>query len=228
MKKVLHFFVFAIVVSSAFAQDVYRKIGDRFYDVRQPGWFNSDTYDNPILVSHVIDRVLRDGILVHQVRFNGAVGGSVEDKQCFITNYPSLQMATDGQKAHFLAMRVGNYQYRDITGITRTVPMYDCGIPYSAQAVNAVLHPPLTPEQKEAQAQARAAKKKAVQQNVITSYEGKAANGDGFAQFRLGEIYFKGENVDTNLAYSKHYLEMAVTNGYPEASNLLNAINSTK
>ena len=100
MKTILQMLFFSLLVSSGFAQDVYRKIGDRFYDIRQKGWFNSDTFDNPILVSHVVDQVLPDGILVHEIRFNGAVGGSVEDKQCFITNYPALQTASDGQKVH--------------------------------------------------------------------------------------------------------------------------------
>jgi len=226
MKTIPLFFL--LVVSSTFAQDVYRKIGDRFYDIRQPGWFNSDTFDNPILVSHVVDQVLPDGILVHEVRFNGAIGGSAEDKQCFITNYPTLQTVSDNQKVHFLAMRTGNYHYKDTSGAMRTVPMYDCGIPYSAQAVSAILHPPLTPEQKEAQAQARAAKKLAAQQVVIKNYESKAQNGDGFAQYRLGEIYLHGEGTDTNTVYARHYLEMAVTNGYPEATNLLDKIDSGK
>jgi hypothetical protein len=228
MKTGLRVLVFALAVSTAFAQDVYRKIGDRFYDIRQPGWFNSDTFDNPILVSHVVDQVLPDGILVHEVRFNGAVGGSVEDKQCLITNYPALQTISNGQKVHFLAIRVGNYRYTDTSGAMRTVPLYDCGVPYSAQAVNAILHPPLTPEQKVAQAAARAAKKLAAQQAVLQSYSPKADNGDGFAQYRLGEIYLHGEGVETNLAYAKRYLSMAVTNGYPEATNLLNVIESAK
>ena len=51
---------------------------------------------------------------------------------------------------------------------------------------------------------------------------------DGFAQYRLGEIYLQGEGVETNFVYAKHYLSMAITNGYPEATNLLNAIESTK
>ena len=224
MKMGLHILLFALMVSSTFAQDVYRKIGDRFYDISQPGWFNSDTFENPILVSHVVDQVLPGGILVHEVRFNGAVGGSVEDKQSFVTNYPALQAVSDGQKVHFLAMRIGNYHYTDTSGAVRTVPMYDCGIPYSAQAVNAILHPPLTPEQKEAQAQVKAARKLAGQQAVIKNYEDKATNGDGFAQYRLGEIYLHGEGTETNTAYAKHYLEMAETNSYPEATNLLNQI----
>jgi TPR repeat protein len=224
MKAISLIFPFVLVVTSSFAQDVYRKIGDQFYDIRQPGWFNSDTFDNPILVSHVVDQVLPDGILVHEVRFNGAIGGSVEDKQCFITNYPAIQTVSDNQKIHFLAMRTGNYHYKDTSGAMRTVPMYDCGIPYNAQAVNAILHPPLTPEQKEAQAQARAAKKLAAQQAIIQNYTTKADGGDGFAQYRIGEIYFRGEGVETNLVYARHYLSMAVTNGYPEATNYLNQI----
>ena len=133
MKAISLIFPFVLVVTSSFAQDVYRKMGIKFYDIRQPGWFNSDTFDNPILVSHVVDQVLPDGILVHEVRFNGAIGGSVEDKQCFITNYPAIQTVSDNQKIHFLAMRTGNYHYKDTSGAMRTVPMYDCGIPYNAQ-----------------------------------------------------------------------------------------------
>ena len=215
--------IFALVASSTFAQE-YRKIGDKYYDTRQAGWINSDRFDNPILVSHVVDQVLPDGILVHEVRFNGALGGSVEDKQCFITNYPALQTVSDNQKVHFLAMRTGNYQYKDTSGAMRTVPMYDCGIPVSAQEINAILHPPLTPEQKEAQEKARIANKVKSQQAVIKYYTPKADGGDGFSQYRLGEIYLHGEGVETNLDSAKHYLSMAVTNGYPEATNLLNQV----
>jgi hypothetical protein len=228
MKTGLCLLWFALTVSTAWAQDVYRKIGDRFYDIRQPGWFSSDTFDNPILVDTVVDQVLPDGLLAHQVKFNSAQGLSVDDKPFFLTNYPAFQTTTDGQKIRFLAMRTGSYKFTDTYGAVRTVTLYDCGITYSAQAVNAILHPPLTPEQKEGQAAAKAAKKLAAQQAVIQNYLPKADNGDGFAQYRLGEIYLHGEGVETNLVSAKHYLSMAVTNGYPEASNLLNAIESAK
>jgi len=236
--------------------DPYRKVGNGYYDLRplyswigsvrsreqsrQPiplgearnrpmqEWFSSEMPFESILVQYKVDQVLDDGLLIHEARFNGYSGTTVEDKPFFLTNYPSFKNLTDNQKIKFLALRAGSYKFTDTQGAMRTIPLYDYGIPVSAQEISAVLYPPLTPEQKAAKAKAKQARLIAGQQAILKSYQPKAEAGDGFAQLRLGEIYFHGEGVETNLAIAHQWLSAAFTNGYPEASNLLNEIESSK
>jgi hypothetical protein len=217
-----------LVPSISFGQnlpaDPYRKIGNGYYDLTQPlgsEWLNSERSSGPILVQYKIDQVLDDGLLVHEARFNGYSGTTVEDKPFFLTNYPGYKNLTDNQKIKFIALRVGSYKFTDTEGALRTIPLYDYGIPVSAQEMNAALYPPLTPEQKAAQAKAEQARHTAGQQAIVKFYQPKAEAGDGFAQMRLGEIYLRGEGVETNTDLARKWLSAAITNGYPQATNLL-------
>jgi Sel1 repeat len=52
-------------------------------------------------------------------------------------------------------------------------------------------------------------------------YSQKAANGDAFAQLRLGQLYLAGQGVETNVEQARFWLFRAATNGRAEAANLL-------
>jgi hypothetical protein len=97
------------------------------------------------------------------------------------------------------------------------------GRPVSPKEANAVLSP-LTPEQKAAQVKAGQARRVALQQSMIKFYQHKAEAGEGFAQMRLGEIYLRGEGVKTNTNLARKWLSAAMTNGCPQATNLLSEI----
>lgn len=58
-------------------------------------------------------------------------------------------------------------------------------------------------------------------QAALKFWQSKAEAGDGFAQLRLGEIYLHGEGVETNAALARKWLSAALTNDYPQATNLL-------
>jgi hypothetical protein len=59
---------------------------------------------------------------VWAVTDSGVVINTDSDKYVFLTNYPNLERAADGQKVTMRAMRVGVYQWR-----TYTFESWDCG-----------------------------------------------------------------------------------------------------
>jgi hypothetical protein len=186
-------------------------------------WFSSETPFEGVLVQYKVDQVLDDGLLVHETRF---VDYTIDDKPFFLKNYPSYKNLTDNQKIKFLALPSGNYKYTDTEGAVRTVPLYDYGTPVSLEEMSAVLYPPPTPEQKAAQAKAEQARRAAGKQALVKLYQTQAEAGDGFAQMRLGEIYLRGEGVESNNDLARKWLSAAITNGYPQETNLLLEIES--
>jgi hypothetical protein len=229
----------------------YRKVGDKIYDLRplyswldsvkqrhvsseeagrlainrpMRDWFGlTEPFDGVWVVEYRVAQVLHDGLLVQSHRYT-PYKGTVIDDPFVLTNYPGYTSLTDNQKIRFLALRVGSYQYSDTMGAIRTVPLYDYGIPVNPQELNATINPPLTPEQQATRAQSEQAHRTAGQLAALKFYQSKAEAGDGFAQLRLGEIYFRGQGVETNLPLARHWLSMALANGYPQATNLLHEI----
>jgi hypothetical protein len=99
------------------------------------------------------------------------------------------------------------------------------GRPVSPEEMVAVFYPPpLTLEQKAAQAKAKQARGVAFRQSMVKFYQPKAEAGEGLAQMRLGEIYLRGEGVETNTDLARKWLSAAMTNGCPQATNLLSEI----
>ena len=70
----------------------------------------------------------------------------------------------------------------------------------------------------------KAATKAATKQAILKHYQLQAEGGDGFAQMRLGEIYFRGDGIETNIILARKWLSTASTNGYPQVTNLLSEI----
>lgn len=258
MKTFLLILLVVLVTAISFGQNLplhpYRKVGDRYYDLRplyswidsvqsrrrnheeiplkfeannrpMKEWFKWFSSEMPlrrlqldgVLVQYEVDQVLNDGLLVHEEDM-------VDEKPFFLTNYPGYKNLTDNQKINFLALHAGSYKYTDTQGAVRTVPLYDYGIPVSPEEMSAALYPPPTPEQKADQAKAEQAHRIASQQSIVKFYQPKAEAGEGFAQMRLGEIYFRGEGVETNFALARQWLSAALTNGYPQVTNLLSEI----
>jgi hypothetical protein len=62
------------------------------------------------------------------------------------------------------------------------------------------------------------------QEQLIKFYQQKAEAGEGAAQIRLGEIYVHGVGAETNAGLARKWLSAALTNGYPQAVNLLSHI----
>jgi TPR repeat protein len=58
-------------------------------------------------------------------------------------------------------------------------------------------------------------------EEAIWFYRPSAEAGEGYAQMRLGEIYLRGEGVETNADAARLWLSIALTNGCPQATNLL-------
>jgi TPR repeat protein len=178
-------------------------------------------FSDGFITSYQVIEVLDEGLLVQKVDFNSYQSDTRYRDPFFLKNYPEQKTMADNNKISFLALRTGNYKYTDTQGAVRTVPLYDYGTPLSFQEMNAILHPPLTPEQQAAQTKAEQASRAAGKQSTLKFYQSKAAAGDGFAQMRLGEIYLHGEGVETNTDLARKWLSAALTNGYPQATNLL-------
>jgi|SRR5665213_930783 len=170
-------------------------------------------------------QVVTNGLLVSAMRY--ANGGEQIGDPFFLTNYPAQSAAVENQIISFLALQTGTYTYVDTAGASRTVALYDYGVPVSRDEIMAVLHPPLTAEQKAEQAQQALAKRDGIKRKVIGYYTKQAESGDGYSQLRLGQMYLRGEGgCETNYSAAKLWLLRALTNGYPEASNSLSAIQS--
>jgi len=91
--------------------------------------------------SYYIVQVLSDGLLVEgraQNTYNWNSPEKIGDPFCLV-HHPSQTNFVDGQEIHFLALKVGNYQYTDVLGSAHTVPKYDYGIPFDPQQVAAAI-----------------------------------------------------------------------------------------
>lgn len=56
-------------------------------------------------------------------------------------------------------------------------------------------------------------------QNVRVSYEEKAKQGDPWAQYNLGEMYYSGQGVEKNLVEAAEWFRKAAEQGHAEAQN---------
>lgn len=171
-------------------------------------------------------QIASTGLLVSSVRYSNV--GEQIGEPFFLTNYPTQSTVVENQKISFFALQTGTYTYVDTAGASRTVALYDYGVPVSRDEIMAVLNPPLTDAQKASQARQAEAKRDGIKQKMIDYYTKQAESGDGYSQLRLGQIYMRGEGCETNYQTAQVWLYRAVTNGYPEASNSIALIQSAK
>jgi len=240
------FSVLAQTISELLTRDPYRKVGDVSYDLTDRFQWDVVNLTNYEAIpprqewkefrGNVI-QITPDGIL-----FSKEIADDRET--VFIKNFPKHIPLVDGEQLAVYAMPSGRYSYISTLGANKTVYAYDYGtIPNDdeikrlkaeaaerlKQAQEAVEKAKEEQQREIANRQAQVAKTKeaqraTVRQNVLKHYQSQADTGDGFAQFRLGEIYFRGEYGETNFVLAQKWLTIAVTNGHPEATNLLNKL----
>jgi hypothetical protein len=221
----------------------YRKVNDISYDLTERfHWdeLNVTNYEAtpPMqewkkLWGNVI-QITSDGIL-----FSDDVGLDKREA-VFIKNFPQSIPLVDDERLVLYAMASGRYSYVSTLGADKTVYAYDYGtIPNDDEIktlkVEAAERFKQAQEAQEAQqreianrqaeiVKAQEAKRVAIKQNILKFYQPQADAGDGFAQFRLGEIYLHGEGVETNFVLAQKWFGIAATNGFPEATNFLNKL----
>jgi hypothetical protein len=64
-------------------------------------------------------------------------------------------------------------------------------------------------------------------ETIFQLYSRRAATGDGYAQWRLGEMYLNGEGTETNLTLARKWLATAGTNWYAHATKELHTLQSS-
>jgi TPR repeat protein len=188
-------------------------------------------------------QILPDGILFHKY---DTVDETLEkDSQLlFIRNFPENVQVVDGSIWALYAIPSGRHSYTSTQGATKTIYAYDYGktptedeikkLKDAAAAQLKVTEAKLEEQRRAADEQCRAAvkaeevrkaaTKAATKQAILKHYQLQAEGGDGFAQMRLGEIYFRGDGIETNIILARKWLSTASTNGYPQVTNLLSEI----
>jgi hypothetical protein len=228
----------------------YRKVDgelfdltDRFHWDASHAW-HEDAVGKPCPAWHILEgkviQTVSDGIL-----FSRNLAPYDSDwKVVFIKHFPESIQTVDNTYLALYAVPSGRYSYITTQGANKTIYAYDYGTIPNEGAINklkAKAAERLKKAQEDTQraqeaaqivqemqqreiANRRAAQRVAVQQKVLNFYQSPADAGDGFAQLRLGEIYFHGEGGKTNFVLAQKWLSRAVTNGHPEATNLLNQL----
>jgi hypothetical protein len=241
------FSVLAGTINELLTRDPYRKIDDVSYDLT--GRFQWDVVNltnYEAIPPHQEWKEFRGNVI--QITSDGILFSKEiadERETVFIKNFPKNIPLVDGEQLAVYAMPSGRYSYISTLGANKTIYAYDYGtIPsedetkkLKAEAAERLKQAQEAAEKaKEEQqreianrraevAKAKEAQRAAVQQKVLKHYQSQAGTGDGFAQFRLGEIYFHGECGETNFMLAQKWFGIAATNGYPEATNLLNKLN---
>lgn len=59
---------------------------------------------------------------------------------------------------------------------------------------------------------------------VFHFYRQQASAGESYAQYRVGEMFLRGQGTETNIIQARKWLTMAATNGQPEAAALLKGL----
>jgi hypothetical protein len=229
-------------IDEMLTRDPYRKVNGVLYDLTDrfhwDGLHQTNYEATPLpewkeFPGNVI-QILPDGILLSK--------DYVPDNRevVFIKNFPKSIPLVDDERLAMYAMPSDRYTYINTQGANKTVYAYDYGIIPNQDEIKklkseAAERLKKAQEKQENQqreiekrsaeiAKAQEAKRIVAQQRVLKVYQSRAETGDGFAQFRLGEIYFHGEGVETNFVLAQKWFTIAVTNGHPEATNFLNQL----
>jgi hypothetical protein len=221
----------------------YRKVRGDLYDLSPRFYFDQEIVRNgrsqtfaeqPLpLWEYLWGKVLQvadDGILFESYQLDDV---SLEGKSELIFIYHFKEAVVDGSKVSLYAISAGRYSYQNTMGARKTILAYDYGeIPKGEELAK------LKAEAKERadnyektiasqQAAAYAAQSKKNEQGKVAAIKflkEKAAEGAPMAQYRLAEKYFKGDGVPIDIGLAKFWLQASCTNGYAEASNLLQKI----
>jgi hypothetical protein len=82
-----------------------------------------------------IAQVHDHGLLLTKFNYNSDGDRRYNGDSFALTNYPGWQNLTDRQTVKCFALAIGTLKFEDYRGITRTVPLYDHGIPYDPYAL---------------------------------------------------------------------------------------------
>jgi hypothetical protein len=228
----------------------YRKVDGELFDLTERfHWdashpWHEDAVGKPCPAWHILEgkviQTVSGGILFSM----DLLPYDSDWKVIFIKNFPESIPLVDNTRLAFYAVPSGQYSYVSTQGANKTIHAYDYGNIPNQEAINK-LKTEAAERLKKAQEderkaqenkqreiasrgaeilKAKEAQRLAAQQRVLKFYLSRADAGDGFAQFRLGDIYFRGEGGETNFVLAQKWLSRAVTNGHPEATNLLNQL----
>ncbi|HEX3625690.1 MAG TPA: hypothetical protein VH280_09710 [Verrucomicrobiae bacterium] len=139
----------------------------------------------------------------------------------FVTNFPYQVFPGEifGSDKHLMAWYTGDYTYKTVHGVTRTIRKLDYGTP---SGPNPIL---LAAMQKQLQD----AKEKRRESDLRTMAELQryATNGDSSAEYSLAYHYMHGVGCDTNQIQGLFWLIKASAQGNIQASNDLQQIESS-
>ena len=197
-------------------------------------------------------QISHDGILFKQYK-SPDITMEGDYKLVFIRNFPKSYGVVDDSTFCFYALPSTPYSYTSTQGATKTVAAYDYGTTPSKDEIAKLKVEDaarLKAEQDERDRQWQIAlqnkqdrieearqlqlqqeklkkqRQEDTKRKIFQFYQSQATNGDAYTQFRLGGFYLHGEGVETNVTLARLWLSTALTNGYPQATNLLNEIES--
>lgn len=114
-----------IVAQKEACVDPYRKLGTNYITLKPMfDWRHRESGTNPMPQwEHINTQVSNVSGLKILVRFQRDVA--------WITNYPKLSSVVDGSTINAYVKRVGIEKYLTVTGLEKTVPLLDYGIPFN-------------------------------------------------------------------------------------------------
>lgn len=215
----------------------YRKIGDnvfdltpRFYYARDNQLFTSQPLPQFEFIHGRIVSVGEDGILLRRYA-ESDIALTDSYKLIYVRNYPF--QAVDNQRVALYAIESGTYAYLSAGNARSTVTCFDFGKKPSeieiAQAKDKARersenYQKAITAQKAANDLIQSKKDQQGKVAAIKFLQEKAAEGAPMSQYRLAEKYLKGDGVPIDIEQAKFWLQASCTNGYSEASNLLQKI----
>lgn len=124
----------------------YRIIGTNHYDLTPLyRWHTNHALYKTAPMEDWIHAANGDYFIVKQVWEPGLLyvdfsrwdsSGQRQNFPIVITNYPGWSKVKDGDRLDLFAFEIGRYQWREFSGSTHTVPLYDYGIPYDPWQLN--------------------------------------------------------------------------------------------
>lgn len=242
---------FRLFALAAIDTDPYRHDGEGLCDLT--AFFNSTrTYINapdmsPLMMATMVppprewtlmygtvSRVLgAEGILVKKYS-DALLEGEFQIIR--LKNWPRQNTTVDGRPLAFCAFRDGRYSYPNASGAISTVESYDYGTKATPAEVDELEkkhsdYAAKVRSERETQIAMMAEEKKRKEQEAkiktFQFYSEKAKTGDGYAQFRLAEIYLKGLGIEPDQEQGRTWLNAAMANGRPEATNLWQTLSAS-
>lgn len=232
------------------SREPYRKVNEKVYDLTPFFIYSQCLVDDPdfaesapapsgqwedwgILFGTVLQVLDEDGILLRKYDDSDKVLFEGKSHIVRLKNFPRGRTLVDGAKLAVFAYLDGRYSYVNTGGARSTVESYDYGKLVTGEeldkfkskvAAETAARQQGIQNMRIQQEKTLTTKQQEAAQRVLEFYSQKATNGDGAAQLRLGEIYLRGQGVETNLPLAQKWLSMALTNGCPQATNLLQEI----